>query len=69
MAKTLKDISLYFTSANSEFSPNTVMIRYSVVDGDLSKVSSWTVSGVDFGESVSGFWDLALIALENIEGI
>lgn len=41
MAKSLENISFYITSANSEFDANRLAVRYSVIDGDLSKVTRW----------------------------
>lgn len=69
MAKSLENISFYMTSANSEFDANRLAVRYSVVDGDLSKVTRWQVSGIDLDQSVSGVWDDTIAAIATIEGV
>jgi len=69
MAKVLQNVTLYMTSANGEFDEDKLSVRYTVADGDLSKVGRWIVSGLDLNESTSGFWDLAIAEIETIEGI
>jgi len=69
MAKSVSSVSIWLTSANSEYNENGLFARYRVTDGDLSKNSRWAASGVDLTQPLSGVWTDIISTIETLEGI
>lgn len=69
MAKTLKNVRLLLTSANSTFDHSRSLVEYQIVDGDLSKQGLLVVSGLDEVQNVEDFWDDVITEINTEEGL
>jgi len=69
MAKVVDNVKMFFTSANSDFIEDSLVVEYRLIDNDLYKHSRWTASGLDFSQTTSGLWDEAITAIQTLEGI
>jgi hypothetical protein len=69
MAKTIENVRVFLTSANTEFDTSSAVAEYRVVDGDLSKRARISTSEIDFNQVVSGYWDDVVSEINTTEGI
>jgi len=69
VAKTISNVKICVTSANTELDIDQLLVEYRASEGDLSKLASMTISGVSPTDTVTGMWTTVISEINTAEGI